>query len=231
MAVGVFGVDRCEVETRRRREPPPGFLRSRAGFYHPARESLLLERRTEGPSFQEKTLAWLRDNVHRGIPRAYYLAVLGHDLHVSEWAELFVRHYHNDGGWWENKGRVSVGKVTVAFRNFETTNLVTDTTLYGDFKWHEVGLSSTPELNTETALAATTGIARVAGSQSLFTTNVYQTVAIVTADTTEIWQEHGVFNQASLGTMMDRSVVAPTVSVVPGDTVEFTYLLTKNAEP
>jgi hypothetical protein len=52
----------------------------------------------------------------------------------------------------------------------------------------------------------------------------------VTADTSETWQEHGIFNIVSAGTMMDRSLISPTVAVVASDTVTFTYELTKAAE-
>src|SRR3990167_7842437 len=48
-------------------------------------------------TFQKRALEFLRDHVHRGIPRAYYTAVLGHDLHVSTWGELYGRHWH--AGW------------------------------------------------------------------------------------------------------------------------------------
>jgi hypothetical protein len=212
--------------------PPAGYLRSRSGYYRPDREHLLYEHRHRGPSPQEKILAWLRDHVHQGLPRAYYRAVLGHDIHQTVWAELYVRQYHDDWvGWWEDLGRVSSGKVTTAFRDFEALNLVTDSTLYGDFKWHEVGLSGTAESNAQIGLLSSTGIARVAGTQTNPTTNTYQSVATITADTTETWQEHGIFNTAGTVTMLDRSLISPTVNVVASDTVQFTYVLTKNAEP
>lgn len=200
-------------------------------YYRPEREHLLYEHRPWGPSPQEKILAWLRDHVHPGLPRAYYIAVIGHDLHLTTWAELYARHYHADGDWWEDLGRVSQGKVTTAFRDFEALNLVTDSTLYGDFKYHEVGTNNTPELNSQTGLAATTGIARVAGTQTNPAANTYQTVGTITADTTETWQEHGVFNTVSGPTMLDRSLFSSPPNVQSGDAVETTYVLTKNAEP
>lgn len=208
-----------------------GFHYSRSGFYRPERERLLLRNQPAQPPIQARTLAWLRDNIHPGIPRAYYTAVLGHDLHVSVWAELYIRHYHIDGGWWEDVGRVSQGKVTTAFRDFEALNLVTDSTTYGDFKWHEVGLSATAESNAHTGLQSTSGIARVAGTQTNPTASTYQTVATITADATETWQEHGLFNTGGVATMLDRSIISPVVNTIPGDTLETTYILTKNAEP
>jgi hypothetical protein len=194
-------------------------------------------RRTAAP-LQQRALAWLRDRVHPGLPRAYYRAVLGHDVHLAVFAELYVKHTHTTQrdpftgalGWTENVGRVSQGKVTTAFRDFMALMLVTDATTMGDYKYHEVGLSATAEANTDTALLSTSGIARVSGTQTNPTASTYQSVATVTADTTETWQEHGLFNASTSVTLMDRSLISPTVSVVNLDTVQFTYVLTVNAE-
>ena len=133
-------------------------------------------------------------------------------------------------GWWENVGLVSSGKVTTAFRDFEAGQLVTETSAYGDFKFHEVGTDNTAEANSQTALIATSGIARQTGTQTNPSASTYQSVATVTADATETWQEHALFNHLTTGTMMDRSLISPTAPVVASDTVQFTYTLTKNAE-
>lgn len=213
------------------RSPPPGYLRSPSGFYRPEREHLLYRNRQWGPSPQEKILAWLRDHVHQGLPRAYYRAVLGHDIHLTTWAETYGRFYHSEGDWWEDIGLMSSGKVTIVFRDFEASCLVADTTTYGDFKWHEVGLSATPESNAHTGLLSSSGITRVAGTQTNPSVNTYETMGLVTADATETWQEHGVFNTIGLATMMDRSLILPVVNTVPGDVFQPRYILTKNAEP
>jgi len=208
------------------------------GHYRPERKGLLLRNKKYGPSAQQQLLTWLRDNVSPEIPRAYYRAVLGHDLHVSTWAELYVKHFHaterdpftGELGWLEDVGRVSSGKVTTAFRDFEIDQLIAETSAYGDFKFHEVGTSAAAEANTQTALTTTTGIARVTGTQVEAAADIYRSVATVTADTSETWQEHGLFNASTSGTMMDRSLISPTVAVVNLDTVTFTYEVTKTAE-
>jgi hypothetical protein len=209
------------------------------GHFFPKRAGLLYQhRRWDTPSWQQAVLAWLRDNVHPGLPRAYYRALLGHDLHVSTFAQLYVEHFHASEpdpftgriGWTENVGQVSCGKVTTAFRDFECAQLVTESALYGDYKFHEVGTSATAEANTDTALVVTTGIARATGNQTNPTASTYQSVATVTADTSETWQEHGLFNASTSVTLMDRSLISPTVAVVSLDTVTFTYVLTKTAE-
>ena len=226
----------ADVEANGWHAPPRHLLMGLYGYYQPERAHLLLSRQRSGPSAQARLLAWLRDHVHQGIPRRYYDLVLGHDLHLSVWADLYVRQFHASPeigvvGWWEDIGRVSRGKVTTAFRDFESLNLVTDSAAYGDFKYHEVGLSNTAEANTQTALVTPTGIARVSGNQSNPSAFTYQTVAVVVADTTETWQEHSISNAASGGVMLDRSLISPVVAVQPGDSVEFTYILTKSAEP
>ncbi len=186
---------------------------------------------------QQRILGFLRDNVHPGIPRAWYKLATGHDQHVTLYATLEAIHYHatqrdpitGQMGWYEDLGIVSQGKVTTAFRDFLSDQLRTDSTAIGDFKYHEVGTSATAESNAHTALQTTTGIARVTGTQA-GTAPDYVSVATVTADTTETWQEHGIFNASTVGTMMDRSLISPTVSVVASDTVQFTYTLTMAAE-
>lgn len=207
------------------------------GHYKTERKALLHENRKIGIPVQQQVLAFLRDHVHKGLPRAWYKAVLGHDVHISMSAQLFVKHFHatlpdpftGEIGWLENVGLVSEGKVTTAFRNFLTAQLASDTTAMGDFKFHEVGTDNTAEANSQTALITTTGIARVSGTQ-VDGTGTYTSVATVTADTSETWQEHGLFNASSGVTLMDRSLISPTVAVVASDTVQFTYVLTMNAE-
>jgi hypothetical protein len=208
------------------------------GHYRPGRERLLLRNKREPSRWRQKGLDWLVRNVHPNAKRAYYTAVLGHDLHLSTWAELYVQHYHatevdpftGQMGWLEDVGLVSKGLVTTAFRDFEIDQLIAESSLYGDFKYHEVGTSTAAEANTQTALTTTTGIARATGTQVEQAANIYRSVATVTADTTETWGEHGIFNNTTGATMLDRSLISPTVAVVNLDQVTFTYDLTKAAE-
>jgi hypothetical protein len=243
--------------------------------------------------WQGKALAWLRDNVHQDIPARYYQAVLGHDLHVSTWGDLFARHWHQgwaspfdpgDGsslraaldptfatylkthwghehqlehqmscrlgtacpawdetrdealarlqglrGFVENLGWLSGAKVTTAFVSEEIDELVSAVgSEYADFDFHEVGTSSTAESNAHTALQTTTGIARATGTPT-DADPIYRSVATITADTSETWQEHGIFNNSSGVAMMDRNLTGGQ-AVVNTDQVQYTYELTKNAE-
>lgn len=215
-------------------------------------------------AFQKQALTWLRDHVHPEIPYWYYLATLGHDLHLSTWGELYGVHWHVGwanpfnpeqidppldlsevnqlpdtiaarralrglGGFTECLGFLSGGKVTTAFRGEEIDELVSGVgTEYADFDNHEVGLSTQAESNADTALITTTAIARVAGTPT-DADPIYRTVGTITADTTETWQEHGVFNNVTGVALMDRSLTGGQ-SVASPDQVQYTYELTKNAE-
>lgn len=216
----------------------------RNGHYWKPREKVLYQHKNWDPAWQQRMLGWLRDNVHREIPRAYYNAVLGHDLHISMFGELFVQHFHveqrdpftGELGWLENKGRMSCGKVTTAFRDYNAGNFVSDLTSFGDFKFHRPGTGTTAEANTQTALVTDAGL-EATGNQTNPTASTYSSLGTVTADTTETWTEHSIRNAtgAAGGTMLDRSLTnggadPASIPVVNLDTVAYTYVLTVNAE-
>ena len=213
---------------------------SGSGYHQASREHLLLENKPARSMWRTRTLAFLRDHVNPAIPRWYYQAVLGHDLHLSTYGELYVRHFHTTErdpftgmmGWMENVGLVSHGKVTVEFRDFQVDNLVSDTTEWGDFKFHRPGTSTQAESNADTGLIADAGLEATGTQLEGATADIYKSVATVTADATETWEEHSIASQtgAGGGSLMDRSLISPNVSVVNLDTVEFTYQMTVNAE-
>lgn len=227
---------------------------------------------------QRKVLEWGRDHIHKEIPFWYYNLVLGHDLHVSTFANLYARHFHSGwadpitgevsepldpnftslfathwvdhvcdlpvcprdsgvtlamlqglSGFVENCGLLSSGKVTTAFVSEEIDELVaTAGTEYADFDFHEVGTSTNVEANTETALVATAGITRDNGTPT-DADPIYRNVGTITADVTETWEEHGLFNNVSGPAMMDRTLTLGQ-SVNNTDQVQYTYELTKSAE-
>lgn len=233
--------------------------------------------------WQRRALEWLRDHVWEEFPQAVYKLVLGHDLHVSVFGNLYGKHFHSGwanpfnpeqldepldpwalthpsqaavaklhrkiamlqgheaaqawietqpkvaipAGFIENLGWLSGGKVTTAFVSKEVAELVAAAE-YADFDFHEVGTSAAAEANTETALVATSGIARATGTPT-DADPIYQNVGTVTADATETWEEHGLFNNSTGPTLMDRSLTGGQ-SVSSGNSVQYTYQLTKNAE-
>ena len=132
-------------------------------------------------------------------------------------------------GFIENLGWLSGGKVTTAFISELVSELVSAVgSEFADFDHHEVGTSTQAEANTDTALITTTGIARVAGTPT-DSDPIYQNVGTVTADASETWEEHGLFNNVTGAALMDRSLTGGQ-AVNSSDTVAYTYQNTFSAE-
>jgi len=128
-------------------------------------------------------------------------------------------------GWTIDYGVVGYRVVTTAFVNFVTDQLQTETSVFGDFKYHDGGVGVTAENAADTTIETTDGEARATGTQTESAANAYRSVGTVSYTTTKAVTEHGLFNDATTGTLMDRTVFS-AVNVVNGDAVEFTYTLT-----
>jgi hypothetical protein len=118
--------------------------------------------------------------------------------------------------------------VTTAFVNFVTDQLQTETSVFGDFKFHDSGVGSTAEAIGDTAMETTDGEARVTGSQTESASNAYRSVGTISYTTTKAIVEHGLFNDLTAGTLLDRTVFS-AINVVNGDSIQFTYTLTLSA--
>ena len=146
-------------------------------------------------------------------------------------AELGLVHIKADGTRIDH-GIVSRKKITGAFVTFIVAQMVTDSTEIGDFKYHDSGVGITAEANTDTIIETTDGESRVAGTQvagGTATAPTYTSVATISYTTSKAITEHGIFSQAVAGTLLDRSVFA-AVNVVNGESIQFTYVATLNAE-
>lgn len=153
-------------------------------------------------------------------------------------AELSLIHIKADGTRIDH-GVVCRKKVTGAFVT-DIVNCLSKTAPYNvsaavfqDYKYHGSGIGVTAEANTQTALVDTTGApARVTGTQVAGGTAAaptYTSVGTVAYTGTLAITEHAVFNASTAGTMLDRSLFS-AVNVVNGDSIQFTYVLTINAE-
>jgi len=132
-------------------------------------------------------------------------------------------------GFSEALGLLSGAKVTDAFVSEEIDELVSATgTEYADFDFHEVGTSAQAEDNNDTALITTSGIARATGTPA-DEDPAYANDATITADATESWEEHGLFNNATSVALLDRSLTGGQ-AVNSSDQVTYAYTLTKNPE-
>lgn len=129
-------------------------------------------------------------------------------------------------GIWYNFGTVSHKVITTAFAEFVVDQLQTETSVFGDFKWHQIGTGSTAEGAAQTALV--TPVETVtAGSQTEDSSKVYKSIASIAITAARALREHGIFNNETpaSGTMMDRTLF-DLINLDNGDTYEATYKLT-----
>jgi hypothetical protein len=115
--------------------------------------------------------------------------------------------------------------VTTAFVNYVTDQLQTETSTFGDFKYHDGGVGATAESVANTTMETTDGESRTSGTQTESAANAYQSVGTIAYTSTKAVTEHGLFNDSSAGTLMDRTVFS-AINVVSGDSIQFTYTLT-----
>ena len=94
---------------------------------------------------------------------------------------------------------------------------------FSDFKYHDSGEGVVVEDTTDSALGSPCGEARDTGTQTEgAAANIYKSVATHTYAGAFDITEHGLFNAAAAGILMDRSVfTAKPVGI--GDKLEFTY--------
>lgn len=127
-----------------------------------------------------------------------------------------------------NYGTLGFRVVTTAFVSFLTDQLQTEDSTIGDFKYHDSGVGTTAEANGDTGIETTDGESRATGTQTEASATAYRSVATISYTTTKAITEHGLFNSATTGTLMDRTVFS-AINVVNGDSIQFTYTLTASA--
>ena len=146
---------------------------------------------------------------------------------MSMYSELSAVKINKDGTR-ENFGVLGRRVVTTAFVNFVVDQLQTETAVFGDFKFHDSGVGVTGELIGDTGIETTDGESRATGTQTESAANAYRSVGTIAYTTTKAITEHGLFNDATTGTLMDRTVFS-ALNVVNGDSIQFTYTLTLTA--
>jgi len=144
---------------------------------------------------------------------------------------LCVKVFRKRGYVWscDNLGLVSCKKVTTAFANYLVDELQASNVAFSNFRFHDMGDSSTGESNAHTALQNSRET-RVEGNQTENGAGIYKSVATITATAGYTVQEHGMFNIVIAGVMLDRNLVPNAPVVIANDTVQFTYELTVSAE-
>jgi len=112
--------------------------------------------------------------------------------------------------------------MTTAFVDFIVDQLQTETSEFGDFKYHQCGLGTTAENVTDTGIETDTGISPATGTQTETDHDTYKSVATMTMDATEAITEHVIMSQSGAGTCMDRTKF-DAINVVSGNQIEFTF--------
>jgi len=129
-------------------------------------------------------------------------------------------------GWTIDYGVVGYRSITTAFANFLVDQLQTEDSTIGDFKYHDGGVGTTAENVSNTTMETTDGESRATGTQTEgASANIYKSVGTISYTSTKAITEHGVFNNSTTGTLLDRTVFS-AVNVVSGDAIEFTYQYT-----
>lgn len=96
------------------------------------------------------------------------------------------------------------------------------------YKYHASGTGIVAEAVSDVALGTEVGT-RVAGTQiEGATANIYKSVGTITYAGAFAITEHGLFNAAAAGTLMDRTKFA-AVNVISGDSIMFTFTIQFNA--
>jgi len=137
---------------------------------------------------------------------------------------LYVRHIAASGRV-TDYGLVSCRVVTDAFVEFMVDELQAETSVWGDFKYHDSGEGVGAELPANVGLGSPWGGARSVGTQAEAAANIYQSVATTAYTGPFAITEHGLFSAAAGVTLMDRHLFA-AINVVNLDSIQFTYQLT-----
>jgi hypothetical protein len=171
------------------------------------------------------SLRWKLSNLHRLIPQALRISLAKVLKTPTFWGSLRVRHIKANGSVIDY-GLVSLKLVTTAFVEFMVDQLQTETSEWGDFKYHDSGVGVTGANVADTDIETTDGEARATGSQEEgASAEIYKSIGTISYTTTKAITEHGLFSQATGTTLMDRHTFS-AINVDNGDSIQFTYELT-----
>ena len=173
-------------------------------------------------------LVWKLANVPNVWPGAWRHA-LAKTLRMNHMLGCLYAQLKRADGTVVNYGLVSTNLVTDAFVEFMVDQLQTETSAWGDFKFHDSGVGVTGAAVGDTDIETTDGESRSTGTQiEGASAEIYKSVGTISYTTSKAITEHGLFSIVTGGTMMDHHVFA-AINVVNGDSIEFTYELTCTA--
>jgi len=122
---------------------------------------------------------------------------------------------------------VSFALVTTTGVNYMASDFASGgvTPTISGFKFHDCGTGTTAAAIGDTALQTPAGTARVAGTASNPSANIYKSVATISFTSTLAITEWGLFSASTVGTLWDHRVFS-AINVNNGDSIQFTYQLT-----
>jgi hypothetical protein len=123
--------------------------------------------------------------------------------------------------------KLAHGLVTTAFVN-DLVDELQAAAEFHDYKYHDSGVGVTAANIADTDIETTDGETRATGTQTENAANIYESVGTINYSTTKAITEHGLFNNLTGATLMDRHDFA-AMNVDNGDAIEFTYRLTVTA--
>ena len=139
-------------------------------------------------------------------------------------SQLSIRLIRADGSA-INYGVVGYKLVTTAFVDDMVDELITETSTWGDYKYHDSGVGVTGAAVGNTDIETTDNESRATGTQVENAHNIYESVGTITYSGTLAITEHGLFNASTGVTLMDRHTFS-AINVENTDSIEFTYDLT-----
>ena len=163
---------------------------------------------------------WLAKHMVGAFARRFGIATM--------MAELRGVHYKVDGSS-VDYGVLGRYAVTTDFCEDMVDELITETSAWGNYKFHDMGTGTTNEGASNNFATMTVHGAGDSGGTQVESTSVgYSSVGTITAVGTAAITEHCLSNVNGADTVMDRTKFT-AVNVISGDSIQFTYTLTCTA--
>ena len=116
--------------------------------------------------------------------------------------------------------------ITDVFVQDIVDNLISPTGSFGNYKYHDTGTGEEGETPVNTGLGTPCGEARDVGTQTEGASpNIYKSVASHVYAGAFAITEHGLFDSATGGILMDRTKFV-AINVLATDEIEFTFIVT-----
>lgn len=144
---------------------------------------------------------------------------------------LNCRVFDKHGNLKQDCGLVGVREVTTEFVKHLADGMMDSSVPIDVFNKHAMGDGSTAETDSQVALVNQVDGRNVGSQTHGATSNIYKSVATITAGSAYTAIEHGIFDStgAASDVMLDRTLVASPPTLATDDEVEWTYQLTLNA--